>query len=209
MKDIYIIGCGGFAKEVYALIKLIGGYRVKGFINHEKADGLIFKTEVIPVIEEIDFFKLDSQNVYLAIGVGNPKLIHEFSLKFKEFDFPNLIHPNVTGDFDNIILGKGNIFTSNVTLTIDIKIGNFNVFNLLTTVGHDVVIGNCNVINPSVNISGGVSIGDRNLIGVGSTILQYKTIGSDSIIGASSLVLKNVPNSVTVVGVPAKKMSDN
>lgn len=206
MEDIYIIGAGGFAKEIYALIKQIGGYTVKGFINTEKIDDLVFSDKIVPIIEESAFLKVENKKVNLAFGIGNPKVIQLLSEKFKDYKFPNLFHPNVCGDFDNIKLGRGNIFTAHVTLTTCIKIGDYNLFNLLTTIGHDVVIGNCNVINPSVNISGGVSIGDANLIGVGATILQSKKVGNNSIVGASSLVIKNVPDFTTVVGSPARKL---
>lgn len=205
MKDLYIIGCGGFAKEVYFLARVIGGYTVKAFINHVKAEPVVFAGETIPVIEEQEFLQLSKDNICLAFGIGDPKLIKMLSDTFSDYDFPNLIHPNVTGDFCNIKMGRGNILTANVTFTTCIEIGNFNVFNLMTTVGHDVLIGDYNVINPSVNISGGVVIGNVNLIGVSATILQYKSIGNHSIVGASSLVVKNVPDDVTVIGVPAKQ----
>lgn len=208
MKYIYILGCGGFAKEVYYLIKSTKKFEVKAFVNHEKSDDLFFNNARIPVITDDELLALDG-DINVVIGVGSPKLINKLALKFRKFNFPNLFHPTVSGDFENISLGVGNIFTTNVTLTTNIKIGNFNVFNLMTTVGHDVIIGDFNVFNPSVNISGGVEIGDKNLIGVGAVILEYKKIFSNSIIGASALVNKNViPNDI-VVGVPAKSIGNN
>lgn len=207
MKDIYIIGCGGLAKEIYFLLRTIGGYNLKGFINHEKVDDIIFKTNVVPVILESEFLKFaNNNNTNLAIGIGNPKIIMKIIKKFNGFSFPNLIHPSVLADFENNEMGIGNIFAANVIMTTNIKIGNFNIFNWLVSVGHDVLIGDFNVINPSVNISGGVKIGNANLLGVNCTILQYRTIGDGSVIGASSLVTKDVLDSMTVVGVPANVM---
>jgi sugar O-acyltransferase (sialic acid O-acetyltransferase NeuD family) len=206
MKDIFILGSGGFAREVYFLLKIIGGYNFRGFINKERLSNVIFGNEELAVFSEEEFLMLNNKNTALAIGTGNPMVIESLRRKFDNYYFPNLFHPTVTGDFENIEIGRGNIFTANVTMTTCIKIGDFNVFNLLSTIGHDVVIGDCNVVNPSVNISGGVRIGNSNFLGVSSTILQNKTIGNSSIVGASSLVVKNVPDSVTVVGVPAKKM---
>ncbi len=205
MENIYILGCGGFAKEVYYLIKSSKSYTVKGFVNFEKKDDVVFQEAIVPVITDEDFLNYH-KDTNLAIGVGSPKLIKILTQKFGKFNFPNLFHPSVTGDFANIEIGKGNIFTTNVTLTTDIKIGDFNIFNLHTTVGHDVRIGNFNVFNPSVNISGGVEIGNANLIGVGAVILEYKKISSDSVVGASALVNKNVPDNDIVVGVPAKSI---
>lgn len=144
------------------------------------------------------------KGVSLAIGVGKPWIIKKLTEYFgAEFDSPNLIHPSVIADFKNISWGRGDVVTANCIFTTDIKIGSYNIFNLATTVGHDAEIGNCNVLNPCVPISGFVKIGDTNLIGVKATILENKTVGSNAIVGAASLVLKNVPDNVTVVGVPA------
>ena len=203
MKDIYIIGSGGFSKEVYFLIKQIGGYKIKGFVELEQQENILIDNEYVSVISE-DTLISTLPGSCLAIGLGNPKLIAKVSEKFNNFLFPNLIHPSVIFNDKKIIMGNGNIITSGVIFTTNIQIGSFNVFNLSSTIGHDVVIGHCNVINPSVNISGGVQIGNNNLFGVSSTILQNKSIGNNSIIGASSLVVKNVLDNLVVFGVPAK-----
>ncbi|MCO6494358.1 MAG: acetyltransferase [Bacteroidetes bacterium] len=205
MKPIYILGSSGFAKEVYFLIKDIGGYSVKGFVDIESKPDLIFSEGRFEVIKESDFLgKENPQTCSLAIGIGDPTVVMKLAEKFNQFDFPNLIHPTVVYDKDNIELGMGNIITAGVIMTLDIIIGNMNIFNLSTTVGHDTLIGNYNVINPSVNISGGVTIGNTNLIGVGAVILQFKNIGNNNVIGASSLITKDVGNSRKIIGVPGR-----
>ncbi|KZS41449.1 hypothetical protein AWE51_22360 [Aquimarina aggregata] len=208
MKDIYILGSGGFAKEVYFLIKEINKYNVKGFIDIESSDSLIFKEKSIPILSEEEFLILKFETPpSLAIGVGEPKLIDKLTNKFKNFHFPNLIHPSVVFDKENVTFGIGNIVTAGVIFTTQIRIENFNIFNLSTTIGHDVFINSYNVINPTVNISGGVEIGSCNLLGVAATILQYKKIGNNSTVGASSLVTKDVGDNQIVFGVPAKKFN--
>lgn len=207
MKSIYILGCSGFAKEVFSLINELKNFDVKGFIDKEKNDFIRFEEGEIPVLSEEDFFLLDFDELpALAMGIGNPQLIRKLSIKFKKYNFPNIVHPSAIIDIKNINLGIGNIITAGVILTTHIDIGNFNIFNLNCTIGHDVKISNYNVINPSVNVSGNVHIGNGNLFGVGSIILQNKVVGNNSIIGASSLVTKDVENDVVVIGIPAKKI---
>lgn len=205
MKTIFILGSSGFAKEVYFLIKEIGGYEVEAFIDVETNGSIAFGKKNIPVISEEVFLStfLDKKTC-LAIGIGDPNLIQKVTKKFKAYDFPNLIHPRAVFDKENVVFGKGNIVTASVIFTTHISIGNFNIFNLSATIGHDTLIGDCNVINPTVNISGGVKIGSNNLLGVSSTILQHKEIGNGSIIGACSLVTKNVDDNLIVFGIPAK-----
>ncbi|MDR6570401.1 acetyltransferase [Chitinophaga ginsengisegetis] len=201
MKDIYILGAGGCAREVYFLITQIGQYNIRGFVDITARPGIMVGDQLVEIIGEDDLHQLNG--VSLAVGIGNPQINKKLTDIFGEkFDFPNLIHPNVVADFRFISWGRGNIVTANSVFTTDVKIGSFNIFNQ-TTVGHDAEIGNCNVFNPSVTVSGFVKIGDTNLMGVKSTILESRTVGSNAIVGAAALVVKNVPDSVTVIGVPA------
>jgi sugar O-acyltransferase (sialic acid O-acetyltransferase NeuD family) len=207
MDSIYILGSSGFAKEVYFLIQSIGSYAVEGFLDIEDKEPVKIGKNSIPVYSE-DHLNQVGPNCLLAMGTGNTTLIGKLANRFGgKFKFPNLIHPNTIGYFEDIEMGEGNVITANCIFTTSISIGSYNIFNLNCTIGHDVVIGNCNVINPGVNISGGVKMGDRNLLGVNSTILQFKSIGSDAIVGAGSMVNKDVPDQTTVVGIPAKPLS--
>jgi len=48
------------------------------------------------------------------------------------------------------------------------------------------------------------TVGDNVLIGAGAKVLGPINIGSNSKVGANAVVLKDVPDGVTVVGIPAK-----
>lgn len=207
MNDIYIIGSGGFSKEVYFLIKSSTDFKVKGFVDKHSGE-IEFNNYSIPIIEE-DYFLSHFKDVNVCIGIGSPMIITKVFDKYKDYKFPNIIHKSVICDYENLKIGKGNIITAGCILTTFINIGNCNIFNLNTTIGHDVIIGNCNVLNPSVNISGWCEIGDSNLLGVGSVILERLKIGSNSILGASSTLIGNMENDVVYVGTPAKYKKDN
>lgn len=201
MKDIVIVGDGGFAKEVEFLIKDLTSeywhgdtkltpWEFKGFVKDD------FDSEV---------------PINVVIGIGTPearaRVFEQLSVK-ENLLFPNLIHPNVVGDWDNIKLGKGNIICAGNIFTTDIEIGDNNLFNLGCTVGHDTKIGKNNVFNPSVNISGGVDIRDNILVGTGAQILQYLYININSTIGAGAVVTKDITDDGTYVGVPAKRINN-
>jgi len=49
-----------------------------------------------------------------------------------------------------------------------------------------------------------VHVGSRSHIGAGATLIQGVHIGSGAIVGAGAVVLSSVPESCTVVGVPAR-----
>jgi sugar O-acyltransferase (sialic acid O-acetyltransferase NeuD family) len=212
MSEFYIIGSGGFAKEVYTWSKeiLLDEFEFKGFIDISSDNQFVkYGSEKLPIIEENDFLKKikPADNIRLIIGIGNPFVIRKISQLYKDYNFPNIIHPSMIGNKNSISFGRGNIVTPGCIFTTDIHIGSFNIFNLHSTIGHDCIIGNFNVFNPGANISGGVEIGSSNLFGTNCSVLQYLSIGDENTIGAMSLVNKPITSQNTVVGVPARSMN--
>jgi sugar O-acyltransferase (sialic acid O-acetyltransferase NeuD family) len=206
MRTIWIIGAGGLAKEMAWLAHASGLFQVRGFIDRVAGVPIVVNGAALPVIAEANVPGLPLEDE-LALGAGDPALRHTLGLRYRDQrSFPNLFHPTVCGDHLGSDIGSGNAFTANVVFTTSIRIGHFNLFNLATTIGHDCTIGDANVINPSANISGSVTIGNRVLIGTNATVLQGRRIGHDAIIGAASLVNKDVPDGLTVVGIPAKPL---
>ncbi len=211
--DIYIIGSGGFAKEVTFLIEEINKvnndeWNISGYIDEESKRGFVNgKYAVTLTDEEIVESK---KTTFVANGIGNPKKKKKIINKLKlneNMVFPNLIHPSFIGDLDKISFGEGNIITANNIFTTDIKIGSFNIFNLSCTLGHDATIGDFNVFNPTVNLSGGIKVSNTNLIGTGVQILQYiEFLADEIIIGAGAVVSKSIREPGTYVGIPAKKL---
>jgi len=208
-KNIYIIGCGGFSKEVFYLINETEEFNVKGFVEHNPTKPFFFiDNQEIPIIDE-DLFIETFKGENVVIGIGRPLIIERLTNKFKDFSFPNIIHPTFTYHKNNLNIGVGNIITAGVRFTTDITIGSFNIFNLNMTVGHDSIIGDGNVFNPSTNISGNNNIGNYNLFGVGSISLENLTIGDYNAIGASCLITKSITNNGVYIGIPYKFVRNN
>jgi acetyltransferase-like isoleucine patch superfamily enzyme len=113
---------------------------------------------------------------------------------------------------DNVEISNGAIICPFVTLTSNIRIGqNFHA-NLYSYVAHDCIVGNNVTFAPSVKCNGNVIIEDNVFIGTGAIIKQGKkdnpiVIGTNSIISSGSFVTKNVSESTTVFGNPAKVLS--
>ena len=211
MKNIYILGSGGFAREVYFLIKEINKVKIQykfcGFIDIITQSEILIGSERFPVIREDDFLFSNPKDVSLAMGVGDSKLIEGIYFKFQiGYNFPNLVSPSAKGDWESIQMDSGNIITMGCIFTVNITIGSFNIFNLNSTIGHDVRIGSFNVISPGVNLSGSVSLGNGNFIGTNATILQLLKIENNVVIGAGTLVQKNVDSNLILVGNPASNI---
>ena len=209
MKDIVIVGAGGFGREVEWLIERINNtnleWNILGFVddNIEKGN-LVGHSKVIYNIN--DLTNIDKK-LNVAIAVGNAKTRKLLFDKLKNnlnISFPNLVDPSVIlGDID---IGKGNIICAGTIITVNVKIKDFTIINLDCTIGHDDIINDFVTIYPSVNVSGNVEIGECTEIGTGTQIIQGKNICNNCIIGAGAVVVKDIIEKGTYVGVPAKKI---
>ncbi|MGD0516143.1 MAG: acetyltransferase [Thermoguttaceae bacterium] len=83
-------------------------------------------------------------------------------------------------------------------------LGNNVLINSGAIVEHDCVLGDHTHVATGAQIAGGVEIGEGTLIGIGASVRQGVRIGRESVIGAGAAVVKDVPDNVVVVGVPAR-----
>ncbi len=208
IKEIVIIGAGGFGREVKCLIDQINTEKSKfnliGFIDDKLPIGTIVNG--IQVIGDLEFLIKTEKNISIAIGIGDPIVKREIVNKLSSinFDFPNLIHPNAIISSDSVVFGKGNIISAGNIITCNILFHNYITLNLFCTVGHDTIIKDFASLMPSVNISGEVLINECVYVGTGAKIINKLEIGKNVTIGAGAVVTKDLPDHCTAVGIPAK-----
>lgn len=208
MKNIVIIGAGGFGREVKWLIERINQntkiWNLIGFID----DGLDISTNIngTPVIGNVDYLIDYHENISVVCAIGSSntreKVIEHLKAN-KNIEFPNLIDPSVIMS-NTVKLGNGIIICAGNILTVNIELGDFVIINLDCTIGHDVKLSSYVTLYPSVNVSGYVSIGELTEVGTGTQIIQGKNILKETIIGAGAVVTKDIPSKCTAVGSPAK-----
>lgn len=205
MKDIVIVGAGGFGREVAWLIEEINihnsQWNLVGFID----DNAVENTNIndYKVIGNLEW--LTQQSYYVVLAVGDPKIKKEICKKLKgsKNRFATLIHPSVIHS-PTTSIGEGSIICAGNIITVNAKLGNHVIVNLDSTIGHDGCIKDYVTILPSVNISGNVVLNECVSVGTGTQIIQGINVGENTIIGAGSTVVKNLPENVTAVGSPAK-----
>lgn len=210
MKDIVIIGAGGFGREVAWLIEDINSkneeWNIIGYLdeNSEVKGEILNDVEVLGGLDYLE----DKQNLYYVCAIGNAKIRKEVAKRCDNYGAraATLIHPSVIMSKKYNEIGKGVIICASNIITVNTKIGDHVILNLDCTVGHDTIVNDFVTVYPSVNVSGNCIIGECVELGTGSAIIQGKEIGENSIIGAGSVVVKNISNNVTAVGIPAREI---
>lgn len=206
MKDIVIIGAGGFGREVAWLIedinKVNNEWNIVGFVDDNKS---IQGTEIngYKVVGDIDW--LEKQEVFVVNAIGDPIIKKKVMDKLdgSKNKYPVLIHPSVICS-DRVSFGEGSIICAGNIITVNIEIGKHVIINLDCTIGHDANIGDYSTVLPSVNVSGFVKTEECVSVGTGSAVIQGVNIGRNTVVGAGAVVVKDLPANCTAVGSPAK-----
>lgn len=209
MKDLYIIGAGGFGREVAWIVERINSikptWNLKGFIDDKET--LWGSTEgEYHVFGGCEYLSA-LEDVYAVCAVGSSNVRKKIIEKLKDtsVEFATLVDPSVLYS-NSVKIGEGAIVCAGTIITVDVNIGDHVIVNLDCTIGHDAVIDDFVTIYPSVNVSGNVLIGECSELGTGTQIIQGKKVISNTIIGAGAIVVKDCLESGTYVGSPAKKI---
>lgn len=206
MKDIVIIGAGGFGREVAWLIedinKVNNEWNIVGFVDDNKS---IQGTEIngYKVVGDIDW--LEKQEVFVVNAIGDPVIKKKVMDKLdgSKNKYPVLIHPSVICS-ERVSFGEGSVICAGNIITVNVEIGKHVIINLDCTIGHDANIGDYSTVLPSVNVSGFVKTEECVSVGTGSAVIQGVNIGRNTVVGAGAVVVKDLPANCTAVGSPAK-----
>jgi sugar O-acyltransferase (sialic acid O-acetyltransferase NeuD family) len=202
MRDIYIIGAGGHGKVVLDIINKSEQYQAAAFLD----DDSNLHNETINGLKVLGESKeaLDDDKAVI-IAVGNNKIREKlFNLmKSNDLEIINAVHPDaVINSF--VSLGEGIVVAAGAVINPNAVIEDNVIINTGVTVDHDCIIEKHVHLSPGVNLGGNVIVQRGAHIGIGAAVLPGIKIGKNSVVGAGAVVTRDVPDDVTVVGVPAR-----
>lgn len=123
----------------------------------------------------------------------------------EDIELSTVIHP--TADVSpSASIGHGGFVAVGAIIGTAVIAGSASIVNSGAIIDHDVRIGRNVHIGPGAVVSGSTTIGDDTLIGVGAVVRQGVRIGRRVVVGAGAVVVSDVPDDVTVVGVPARSV---
>lgn len=204
---IYILGAGGFGREVYQYLLDSGTTidEIVGFLD-DNSSALSDYNCKHQVIGDLFNFKLP-KGALLIMAVANPSLkkqLYDF-YKPKHYNFKTLIHPSaVIGG--NVSVGEGSIICPHVTVTTDISIGKLCTVNAHSSIGHDAKLGDFCTLSGHCDVTGFANLDDEVFMGSHALVIPNVKVGRGAVIGAGSVVISKVRPGITVFGNPAKKI---
>lgn len=201
-KSVVIIGASGHGKVIADII-VNSGDKVLGFLDD--ADDVQGKKIIgFPVLGKIADYD-NYRDCEFVIAIGNPyireKISNELPVKWY-----TAIHPTAVISSLDVEIGEGTVIMANAVVNPSARIGKHCIINTGAIVEHDNILEDYVHLSPNVTLAGIVKVGKSTHIGAGSCTKQVLNIASDCIIGAGSVIVKDITESGTYVGVPARKI---
>lgn len=137
MKDLYIIGAGGFGREVAWIVERINSikptWNLKGFIDDNET--LWGNTEgEYHVFGGCEYLSA-LEDVYAVCAVGSSNVRKKIIEKLKDTSvkFATLVDPSVLYS-NSVKIGEGAIVCAGTIITVDVNIGDHVIVNLDCTI---------------------------------------------------------------------------
>lgn len=229
MKNLLIVGAGGFGREVLAWVTdhprnnvdwkfsgfldnragILDGYaahpdELPAAVTYEPEMKAQYRRELRLIGDPLAYAPRPDDVFLVAIGDPGPRRRYAEPLMARGAEFIPLVH-GVARVATHVSLGRGSVIGPFASVSPDVRIGEFVSVNSYTGIAHDVSIGDWTEIDGHCLIAGRARIGSGVRIHGGAIVTPDAEIGDGATVGAGSVVFGRVPPGVTVIGNPARR----
>ncbi|WP_455388055.1 acetyltransferase [Petrachloros mirabilis] len=210
MRPLVLIGGGGHASVVAAVVGKIDLYRIIGYTAPAAGTGsldlpYLGGDDVLPDLAA-------SQRVVgavLGIGIvdtGDDRSALQRRLLGYGLFLPPVVSPTAVVN-SHVVIGDGTVVMDGVVINPGTRIGECSIINTNATVEHDCLIGACSHVAPGAVLCGGVSVGNQSVIGAKACVLPGVRVGDRCLVGAGSTVTRDLTEPGVYLGSPARRWS--
>lgn len=207
---VFVVGAGGHAKVIVALIEACGDVVGGVFDGDPKRVGTFVLGHPVRALRELPAANANDANhddddddaaVVVAIGVNatRQRVVSELGPR----RFASLVHPRAWVA-PSARVEAGAVVFAGAIVQPDAVIGAHAIVNTGATVDHDCVVGAFAHIAPGCHLCGNVVVAEGAFVGVGASVIPGRTIGAWATVGAGGVVAKDIQPRAVVKGVPAK-----
>ncbi|WP_020107894.1 NeuD/PglB/VioB family sugar acetyltransferase [Nocardia sp. 348MFTsu5.1] len=206
MRPVILIGAGGLAREVVALLEGSADHKPIGLLDDDTA---LHGKDIagLPVLGGIDSVREHTDSdILVCTGSGRSRrLIIErlVRLGVDSSRYATVIAPDVRVPSDCAV-GSGSILLAGVVLTASVSIGRHAVLMPHAVCTHDDRVGDYATLCAGVTLGGSVEIGDEAYLGMNSAVKQNVRVGTCAVLGMGSVLLADLPADEVWVGNPAR-----
>jgi sugar O-acyltransferase (sialic acid O-acetyltransferase NeuD family) len=202
---VFVYGASGHGKVV-ADILLTRRVAVAGFIDDGAPTN---STEILGLKVVGDgnwlFHEAERSRVVVALGIGDNAARRRIAEKCMAsgVELLTAVHSSAVVA-PSAQLSLGVVVMATAVVNPDAQIGMGAIINTAAIVEHDCRVGEFAHLSPNATMGGGASLGSLSWLGIGAHIIHGVRVGSGSIIAAGAVVVRDIPDYVVAMGVPAR-----
>ena len=209
MRDLLIVGAGGFARETVEAVRAINDdyptWSLLGLLddNPDRWGKLVGGVPVVGPIEHVH--RHPWAQVVLTTGrpdmyVSRPLIAARLGLP--EARYATIVHPTATVG-TTCTIGAGSVLLAHVDLTADVTVGRHVVVMPQVVLPHDARVDDFATLASGVRVGGACHVAEGAYIGAAACLREGTTVGSRALVGMGSVVLRDVPAMRKWLGSPA------
>ncbi len=217
MRDLIIIGAGGFGAEAAWVVREVNAaaertesrlmdWNLVGFADSDErkyqsahagypVHGTIEQTAGVFASRELFFFCAIGDN---AVRRRVAAAAQSFGWKPATIIHPAAVIADTAVVLPGSFVGPGSVVSNNA------RVGEYAIVNMHVSVGHDVAVGDYCQLSPGSRVSGFCRIEDLASLGSNAVLLPATRVGECALVGACSLASGQIEAYTTVCGVPAR-----
>ncbi len=205
---IILVGASGQAKVIADIVECAGEHEIVGFCDRDRPPGSDFMgypvlgrdTELAVLME-----RHGAEGVIIAIGDNWVRglLAERYRQEMPSLVFPTAVHPSSVLA-RRVTVGEGTIVMAGVVVNGPTEIGRHCAVCTRASIDHDSVIGDFSSLSPGVSLGGLVHVGQYSALGTGAASRHGIRIGAHTVVGAGAAVVRDLPDHVVALGVPAR-----
>ena len=202
MRDLFIVGAGGFGREAVWTVERINAaaseplWNVIGFADDDpgKAEG---NFEGYPLLGSTEKASHDYPGASVFIAIGDNAIRRRLSNQLRGHDFPALVDPSAQVS-PTTEIRRGTFAAVESVISVGTEIGEFVIINARAGVGHDSRVGDFANIAPGVSLSGHTTVEEDVFMGTNSCTAPGVTIGRGAKVACGTPAFSNVAAGTTL-----------
>ncbi|PDZ36890.1 acetyltransferase [Bacillus cereus] len=203
---LLIIGAGGHGRVIADIALKMKKWEYIAFLD----DSENIKTSMgIEIIDKSTSVSKYIEDYDIFVGIGNNVVRKKVQEELEDLGaiIPVLIHPSAIIGVQ-VYLEAGTVVMAGAVINCCTKIGKGCIINTASTIDHDNKIDDYVHISPGAHLAGTVRVGSGTWLGIGSVVINNINIINECKIGAGAVVIKDITETGTYIGIPARRVTD-
>jgi UDP-perosamine 4-acetyltransferase len=199
-----VIGAGGHAKVVIDILLDSSDVELVGCVSAEATAASLLGVPILGGDEVLPRVLAEGiRHAFVAIGENKVRAKLQRRAEASGFLLINAISRHAVLS-DRVTLGTGIVIMPGAVVNVDTVVGDGAIINTRASVDHDGNIGAFAHIGPGATLAGNVTVGEGAFLGAGTTVIPRRSIGAWTTAGAGAVIVRDLPDGVVAIGVPAR-----